>query len=155
MKAWIADNVKGCAVCQQNKILTHCPKVPLYRITIKERMLPFQRVAMDLITRLHIYNGKDAILIIVDYGCFRAAIFLPCSTKITGPGIIQLYMDHVYQWFGLSTKIISDWDPHFTFHFGKVLSQKLRFQQNLSIVFHPQTDGILERKTNGLNNISD
>ena len=24
MKQWIADYIHGCAVCQQNKILTHC-----------------------------------------------------------------------------------------------------------------------------------
>ena len=65
---------------------------------------------------------------------------------ITGPGIAQLYMDHVYQWFGLPTEIISNQDPRFTSHFSKVLSQKLGIQQNLSMAFHPQTDGISERK---------
>ena len=30
MKEWIADYVKGCATCQQNKILTHRQKVPTY-----------------------------------------------------------------------------------------------------------------------------
>ena len=146
MKAWIADYVKGCVMCQQNKILTHRPKVPLYQITTEEGTLPFQRVAMDLITGLLMHKGKDAILTIVDHGCSRAAIFLPCLMMITGPGIAQLYMDHVYQWFGLPMKVISDQDPHFMSHFGKALSQKLGIQQNLSTVFHLQTNGILERK---------
>ena len=30
MKEWITDYVKGCAMCQQNKILTHRAKNPLY-----------------------------------------------------------------------------------------------------------------------------
>jgi hypothetical protein len=30
MKEWIADYVKGCATCQQAKILTHRHRVPLY-----------------------------------------------------------------------------------------------------------------------------
>ena len=101
---------------------------------------------MDLITGLPKHNGKDAILTIVDHGCSRAAIFLPCTTTITGLGIAQLYMDHVYRWFGLPTKIISDRDPRFTSHFGKALTEKLGIHQNLSTVFHPQTDGISERK---------
>jgi hypothetical protein len=101
---------------------------------------------MDLITGLPAHKGKDAILTIVDHRCSRAAIFLSCSTMITGPGIAQLYMDHMYRWFGLPTKIISDRDPRFTSHFGKALSQKLGIQQNLSTAFHPQTDGISERK---------
>jgi len=101
---------------------------------------------MDLITGLPTHNGKDAILTIVDHGCSRAAIFLPCTTKITGPGIAQLYLDHVYKWFGLPIKIISDRDPRFTSHFGRSIAQKLQINQNLSTAFHPQTDGISERK---------
>ena len=146
MNVWITNYIKGCATCQQNKILMHQPKTPLYQITMKEGTLLFQRVAMDLITGLPTHKGKDAILTIIDYGCSRAAIFLPCLITIIGSGIAQLYMDHVYQWFGLPTKIISNQDPCFTFHFGKVLSQKLEIQQNLSTALHPQTHGISERK---------
>ena len=52
----------------------------------------------------------------------------------------------MYQWFGLPTKIISDQDPHFTSHFRKAITRKLGIQQNLSTVFHPQTDGLSEWK---------
>ena len=99
---------------------------------------------MDLITGLPTHKGKDAILTVVDQGCSRAAIFLPCTTTVTGPGIAQLYLDNVYRWFGLPNKVISDRDPHFTSHFGRALSQKLGIQQNLSTAFHPQTDGTKE-----------
>ena len=146
MNQWISDYIKGCATCQQNKILTHRRKTPLYRITTKEGTLPFQQVAMDLITGLPTHKGKDAILTIVDHGCSRGAIFLPCSTTVMGPGIAQLYLDNMYRWFGLPLKIITNRDPHFTSHFGKALKEKLGIQQNLSSAFHPQTDGISERK---------
>ena len=146
MNAWITNYVKGCATCQQNKIITHKSKTPSYQITTQEDALPFQQIAMDLITGLPMNRGKDAILTIVDHGCSRAAIFLPCNTTITGEGIAQLYFDHVYRWFGLPTKIISDRDPRFTSHFGRALTKKLGITQNLSSAFHPQTDGISERK---------
>jgi hypothetical protein len=55
-------------------------------------------------------------------------------------------MNHVYKWFGLPTKVISDCDPQFTSHFGRSLAQQLKINQNLSLAFHPQTDGISERK---------
>ncbi len=87
MRQWIADYVKGCAVCQQNKIMTHKKKIPLYHITTKEGTLPFQQIAMDLITGLLQQHGHNAILTVVDHGCSRAAIFLLCSDTITGPGI--------------------------------------------------------------------
>ena len=97
---------------------------------------------MDLITGLPSIWGKDTILMIVDQGCSHAAIFLACDTTIMGPGIAQLYLDHIYRWFGLPIKIISNRDPRFTSHFRKGLAKKLGIQQNLSTAFHPQTDGL-------------
>ena len=146
MKEWIADYVQGCSICQQSKILTHRLKIPMYKIPTVPNARPFQRVAMDLITGLPQRKGYNAILTIVDQGCSRAAIFLPCSTEITGPGIAQLYFDHVYRWFGLPDKIISNRDPRFTSHFGRALTKKLGIEQNLSSAFHPQTDGLSECK---------
>ena len=52
MKEWIADYVQGCSICQQSKILTHRPKIPMYKIPTIPNAHPFQRVAMDLITGL-------------------------------------------------------------------------------------------------------
>ncbi len=42
--------------------------------------------------------------------------------------------------------MISDRDPRFTSHFGKALTNKLGISHNLSTAFHPQTDGLSERK---------
>jgi hypothetical protein len=69
MNEWITNYVKGCAVCQQNKILTHRKKTPLYRIMTEQGTLPFKQVAMDLIIGLPKHKGKDTILTIVDHGC--------------------------------------------------------------------------------------
>src|SRR6266446_7529345 len=101
---------------------------------------------MDLITGLPAQHRYNAILTIVDHGCSRAAIFLPCTDTITGPGVTQLYLNHVYRWFGLPSWMISDRDPRFTSHFGKALTTKLGVSRNLSTVFHPQTNGLSERK---------
>jgi Integrase zinc binding domain len=144
MKESIADYIKGCVICQQNKILTHHRKTPVYCIPTELNAHPFQRVAMDLIMGLPPIGNKDTILTIVDQGCSHAAIFLPCSTTITGPGIVKLYQDHVFQWFGLPNKIISDRDTQFTSHFSKALTARLGIEQNLSMAFHPQTDGLSE-----------
>ena len=108
MRSWIMEYVKGCAMCQQNKNLTHRCKTPLYRIPTPLNARPFKVISMDLITQLPKSRGKDAILTIVDHGCTRAATFLPCITTITAEGVAQLYMEHVYRWFSLPTKIISD-----------------------------------------------
>ena len=102
---------------------------------------------MDLITQLPKCNGHNAILTIVNHSCSRAAIFIPCSTTITGEGgMACLYFENVYQWFGLPRKLISDQDPCFMSHFSQVLCQQLGIKQNLSITFHPQTDGLSKCK---------
>jgi hypothetical protein len=92
---------------------------------------------MDLITGLSKIWEKDAILTIVDHGCSRVAIFLPCSTTITRPGIAALYLKNVYPWFGLPKKIITNRDPQFTSHFGKALTTRIGAQKNISTIFHP------------------
>jgi hypothetical protein len=137
MKEWVVEYVKGCAICQQNKVLTHKKTTPMYWMPTSENIQPFQRVAMNLITGLPMVKGKDAILTIVNQGCSQAAVFLPCNTTITGPGIAQLYHDHVFWWFGLPTKIISDRDPRFTSHFSRVLTTRLGIEQNILMAFHP------------------
>ena len=146
MNQWIMDYVKGCATCQQNKIQTHKRKTPPFEITTTLDMKPFSQITMDLITGLPQVNGKDMILTIVDHSCSRVAIFILCTTTITGPGIAQLYMQNIYPWFGLPSRVISNRDPRFTSQFGKALTTKLGINHNISMAFHPQTDGLSERK---------
>jgi len=115
---WVKEYMQGCATCQESKICTHQTKALLYKIPIPTKAKPFEQVAIDLITGLPQIGKHNAILTIVDHRCSHAAIFLPVSDTITGAGIAALYIDYVYQWFGLPTKIISNRDPHFTSHFS-------------------------------------
>ena len=71
-------------------------------------MCPFNVITLDLITQLPKANRYDAILTIVDQGCSRAAIFLPCHTNITGEGVALLYLEHLFPWFGVPSKVVSD-----------------------------------------------
>jgi Integrase zinc binding domain len=143
-RQWIESYIKGCVTCQQNKNLTHRMRTPLYHITVPPKAQPFEQITMDLITGLPKSEGYDAILTIVDHGCSRGALFLPCHTTITGPQIAHLYLNNVYRWFGLPKRIISDRDPRFTSHFGKALGKELGINWNLSSTVHPQTDRLSE-----------
>ena len=146
MSKWIENYIKGCAKCQQNKTLTHRTITPPYKIDVPPLAQPFEVVAMDLITQLPNSHGYDAILTIVDHGCTRAALFLPCTTNVTKEGIAKLYLDNVYRWFRIPSKIISDRDPRFTSHFSTSLCQHLGIDRNISTAYHPQTDGLSEQK---------
>ena len=144
-KAWITQYIWGCAICQQNKNSTYRTKVSLFQITMTKDAKPFEQVAMDLITNLPPSQGYDAVLTIVDHGYSHAALFIPCHKMITGERIAQLYFCHIFPWYGLLKRVISDRDPWFTSHFRQALIKQLGMQQNLSTAFHPQTDGISER----------
>ena len=146
MNAWIKQYIKGCTICQQNKIWTTKNKTPLYHIPRDLTECPFNTIAMDLITQLPQSNSHDAILTIIDQGCSRAATFLPCSTTIIGEGIAKLYLQDIFPWFGVPVKMISERDPHFTSHFTKAFTTKLKIDCNISTAFHPQTDGLSEWK---------
>jgi hypothetical protein len=118
--------VKGCAVCQANKVNTQPLKPGMAPIT-PEHSLPFQTVAMDFITKLP-KSGKreyNTILTITDHDCTKAAIFIPCHKTITAEGVATLYLPHVYPQFGVPKKIISDRDTRFTSKFAKGLNEAL------------------------------
>ena len=146
MNQWIENYVKGCTPCQQNKNLMHHTCTPTYHFAPGPGANPFEEIAIDLITQLPKNGTYNTILTIVDHGCMRAAILIPCSTSITGEEIANLYLNNVYQWFGLPRKMISDRDPRFTSHFAKALTRRLGVKQNISTAYHTQTDGLSERK---------
>jgi Integrase zinc binding domain len=142
---FVTKYVQGCAICQSTKSGTTRPKVPLMPITPKEQAPPFSTIALDLITDLPESQGHDSILTITDHDCTKAAIFLPCSKTVTGEGIAQLYVDHVFPHFRVLQKVILDRDPRFTGKFMRELCKQLRIEQNISMAYHPQTDGQSER----------
>ena len=54
-------------------------------------------------------------------------------------------MNHIVSLHAVPVSIISDRDPRFTSRFWKGLMKELGAELNLSIAFHPQTDGQSER----------
>ena len=146
MSKWIKNYIKECTKCQQNKTLMHRIPTPQYKINVPPFAQPFKVVSMDLITQLPKSHRYDAILTIINHGCTRAALFIPCTTNITGEGVAELYLNNVYKWFGLPLIIISNRDPRFTSHFSMALCQCLRINWNISTTYHLQTHGLSEQK---------
>jgi hypothetical protein len=149
---FVENYVKGCAKCQENKVITHWKRAPLYHFDTHVEQGPFQYVSMDLITDLPPSDKHDAILTIVDQGCSKAAKFLPCNKTIDGKGVAQLYFENLFPWFGIPKRIISDRDPRFTSHFTKAVCKATGIQQNISIAYHPRTDGQTERMNQWVEN---
>jgi hypothetical protein len=145
LREFVEEYVKGCLTCQESKTLTSRKKAPLQPFDTHAEQGLFQYVSMDLITDLPKSSGYDTILTIVDQGCSKAAVFLPCNKTIDGEQTACLYLRHLVPWFGTPKQIISDRDPRFTSKFSRAMCKALGIQQNLSTAFHPRTDGQTER----------
>ena len=55
--------------------------------------------------------------------------------------LAKLYINKVIRFYGVIVSIISDRDPRFTSRLWPTLQQALETKLNLSMTFHPQTDG--------------
>ena len=144
LNKFIEAYVRGCAVCQENKIHTGQKKAPLFPINTKPQEGPFQSVSIDLITDLPQSSPHNVILTIVDQGCSKATKFIPCTKEITAEGVATLYLRHLVPWFGTPKCIILDRDPHFILQFAKELCCLMQINQNISTAYYPHTDGQME-----------
>jgi Integrase zinc binding domain len=108
VKDFVTSYVKGCAVCQSSKANTVRPRAPPFPITPVTEAMPFETVAMDLITDLPVSAGFDAIFTITDHDTTKATVFIPCHKTIDTLNAAQLYTRHVFPYYGAPRKIISD-----------------------------------------------
>ena len=107
MKQFVTNYVKGCTLCQANKMNTYKTRPLLYLIKL-QNTLPFKTIALNFITKLPKSRGFNTILTITDHDCSKAALFIPCREEIDGPGVAQLYLRHVFPYYGLPQKVISN-----------------------------------------------
>jgi hypothetical protein len=150
MQDFITHYVQGCTMCQMSKVNTYLMKPNLSPITPIKNTVPFQTIALDFIVKLPESQGHDSILTITDHNCSKVSIFIPCNETIDAIGTAALYAQWVFLHYGVPQKVISDRDPHFTAMFTKELCQMLGIKQNISMAYHPQTDGQSEHTNQSL-----
>jgi Integrase zinc binding domain/RNase H-like domain found in reverse transcriptase len=141
IKDFVTSYIKGCTTCQSNKANTMHLKAPPFPITPMTEATSFKTVAMDLITDLPPSDGFNAIFTITDHDLTKATVFIPYNKTIDTLNATQLYTKHVFPYYGAPRKIISNRDPRFTADLAKELCRLLDVKQNISTVYHPQTDG--------------
>jgi len=89
-------------------------------------------------------NEMDAILVIVDQ--FTKMIRLKATTtNISSEGIAKIYRDKIWKLHGVPRIILSDQEPQFASKFMKEFTKVLGTKRKLSMAYHPQTDGQIER----------
>ena len=66
------------------------------------------------------------------------------TTNISLEGITKIYRDDILKLHGVPKKILSDRGPQFTSKFIEEFTKVLETTRQLSMAYHPQTDGQTE-----------
>ena len=86
----------------------------------------------------------DTIVVIVDR--FMKMICLKATMmNILLEGIAKIYRDNIWKLHGIPRKILSNRGLQFTSKFMEEFTKALGTKRQLSIAYHPQTDGQTER----------
>jgi len=142
MKEDVKKYIQGCFKCQQNKVQHQKKAGELHPLEIPQG--PWQEISIDIIGLLPKSNGMDAIVVIVDR--FMKMIHLKAVTmNVSSEEIAKIYRDDIWRLHRIPRKILSDRGPQFASKFIEEFIKVLGTKRQLSIAYHSQTDGQMER----------
>jgi len=105
---------------------------------------PWQEISINIIEPLPRSNEMDTIVVIVDW--FTKMIRLKATTtNVSSEGIAKIYRDEIWKLHEIPRKILSNKGPQFASKFIEELTKTLETKRQLSMAYHPQTDGQTER----------
>ncbi|GJW36981.1 putative reverse transcriptase domain-containing protein, partial [Tanacetum coccineum] len=139
MKRDIAIYVSKCLTCVNVKAEHQIPLGLLQQPEIPE--WKWVKITMDLINKLpRSRSGHDVIWVIVDR-LTKSAHFQAIREDFSTKKLARLYIDVIVARHEVPMSIISDRDGRFTLHFWQTVQKALGTRLDLSIAYHPQTDG--------------
>ncbi|GKC70606.1 putative reverse transcriptase domain-containing protein, partial [Tanacetum coccineum] len=105
----------------------------------------WENITMDFVTKLpKTSSGQDTIWVIVDR-LTKSAHFLPMKETDSIDKLTRQYLRGVVLKHGVLVSIISNRDSKITSRFWQSLNKALGTQLDMSMTYHPQTDGQSER----------
>ena len=105
---------------------------------------PWQHISVDFITKLPVSKGHDSILVVCDRFS-KMSHFVATTEKTTAEGLARLFRDNVWKLHGLPESVISDRGPQFAAELTRELNKMLGIETKLSMAYHPEIDGQMER----------
>ncbi|GJU82790.1 putative reverse transcriptase domain-containing protein [Tanacetum coccineum] len=143
MKATIIKYVGKCLTC--SRVKAECQKPSGLLVKPEIPMWKWERITMDFITKLpKTSNRHDTIWVIVDR-LTKSAHFIPTQETYSMEALTRLYIKEIVSRHGMPISIISDRDSNFTSRFWQSLQSALGTQLDMSMAYHPETDGQSER----------
>ncbi|XP_034150968.1 uncharacterized protein LOC114829948 [Esox lucius] len=140
MQATVDVALAECAVCAKNNIRKGMV-TPLGHIPTPEG--PFRHLVMDYVDMIRPIYGKRYMLVVID----RFSRWIEATpSKDQGAGtVIKFLTREVMPRFGIPTEISSDNGSAFIQRTLKQVIQHLNIKQRLGCVYHPQSQGMVER----------
>ncbi|GJT69391.1 reverse transcriptase domain-containing protein [Tanacetum coccineum] len=138
-----AHATSKCLTCSKVKAEHQKPSGLLQQPEIPE--WKWENITMDFISKLpRTSSGHDSIWVIVDR-LTKLAHFLAIREDYKIERLARLYINEIVARHGVPVSIISDRDSYFTSRFWQSLQKALGTRLDLSIAYHPETDGQSER----------
>ena len=134
--------VQSCPTCARNKDSRSMPSGLLQLMPVPS--VPWHTISLDFITKLPRCQGKDTILVVIDY-MSKMGHFIALKNIPSARDLARIFLDNIIKLHGLPSVIISDRGPQFVAKFWRKLCESLDIEVRLSTAYHPQTDGQTER----------
>ena len=136
------EHVSSCQICARNKT-TNCPPSGLLQ-PLEVPGKPWSHISLDFVTGLPPSQGKTTIFTIIDR--FSKAVHFIFLNKLpSSADIADLLTNHVFRLHGIPSEIVSHWGPQFRSQVWKSFCTALGAKVSLSSVYHPRSNGQMER----------
>ena len=138
----VGQYVEGYDMYQRMKNRTEILVGKLKLSEVLEKL--WTHLMMNFITKLPLVAGKDAILVICDK-LSKIMHFVTTTKETSAKGLTRLFRDNVWKLHKLPESVMSDKGLQFLAELTRELNRMLGIEMKLSMVFHPQTNGQMER----------
>ena len=138
----VKQYIEGCDQCQKMKNRVEMPAGKLKPNQIPEKL--WQYISVNFIIKLPVSKDHDSILVVCDRFS-KMSHFVATTEKTTAEELARLFRDNVWKLHGLPESVILDRGLQFAAGMMKKLNKMLGIETKLSMAYHPEIDGQMER----------
>ena len=138
----IEKYIKKYDICQRMKNKTELPVGKLKLSKVPEKT--WTHLIVDFIMKLLVVARKDVILVVCDK-LSKITYFVATTEGMSAEELARLFRDNMWKLHRLPESIMSDRGLQFAVEMTKELNKILEIKTKLSMSYHLQTDGQMER----------
>jgi len=134
--------IEGFDMCQRMKNRIERPARKLNLSKVPEK--PWIHLIVDFIMKLPVVARKDVILVVCNR-LSKMTYFVATTEETSAKELARLFRNNMWELHRLLESIVLDRGLQFAAEITKELNSILGIEKKLSTVFHPQTNGHMER----------